>query len=374
MKHFCFISGDVHRFDALMFERQGKSLVQAGYKVTYVVCDDLPDATKDGIHFVSIRFQPKNRFDRFFRTRAKLLKYAKEIDADIYQLYSPEHITMVKPLKKLGKKVVFNMRENFGIIIAKKTYIPKPLRKWAQYFYSKMMRRSFMICDAVFPVSIETFELVHDHWGIKQSYMLPNFPRVNKGFNLSFEEYNKRGNVLNYEGTIYNISMQENVFAALEHIPDVTYFLTGKFANNEYAEKIKSHSYWPKVRFMDGFRQEDLKDIFAQSSMANVARIINGKGSFGILKVFESMEAALPVLFPDAELYREINQKYHCGICVDITDVSSIEKAVRYLVNNKKEAYQMGQNGRNAVVEEFNWERFGDMYVKKVNEILGLSE
>ena len=34
MIHYCYITGLYSRYDVLMYERQGKSLVEAGYKET----------------------------------------------------------------------------------------------------------------------------------------------------------------------------------------------------------------------------------------------------------------------------------------------------------------------------------------------------
>lgn len=78
------------------------------------------------------------------------------------------------------------------------------------------------------------------------------------------------------------------------------------------------------------FLIEDLPSIFGRSTISNVFRDFEGRdGSLGVMKIFESMEAALPVLFADVPLYRKINGKYHCGICVDPNNVQSIKEAVR---------------------------------------------
>lgn len=92
-------------------------------------------------------------------------------------------------------------------------------------------------------------------------------------------------------------------------------------------------------------------------------------GSLGVMKIFESMEAALPVLFADVPLYRKINGKYHCGICVDPNNVQSIKEAVEYLVEHKQEAYEMGQRGREAVIKEFCWEQQAKKYIDVIENI-----
>ena len=365
---YCFFTGGYSRHDALMFERQGKSLAEAGFQVEYVVCDDKPDETVSGIEIISTGFKPKNRWDRFFFFCKVLLNAALKVDADVYQISDPELITLVKPLKKRGKKVVFNMREYYPDMLKRKYYIPKVFRGVVSTCYEKMMRNMLKKYDAVFVVTSWILDIVQKKWGVANAYLLTNFPRVNRDYHLSYEEYCRRGNMLCYEGTIYRVSRQENVFKALENLPMVHYILAGKIDENYSC--IKDLPYWKKVEFIDGFDLKDLKNIFAKSTMANVFRDFGGNdGSLGVIKIFECMEAALPVLLADVPLYRSMVEKYHCGICVNPNDAQQIEDAIRFLVEHKKEAYQMGQNGRRAVLEEYNWENQARNYIKIINSL-----
>ena len=66
---------------------------------------------------------------------------------------------------------------------------------------------------------------------------------------------------------------------------------------------------------------------------------------------------------------REIVEKYNCGICVDPHNSQQIKEAIQYLVENKEMAYQMGQNGRRAVLEEYNWESQAKLYIEVLTNI-----
>jgi glycosyltransferase involved in cell wall biosynthesis len=80
--------------------------------------------------------------------------------------------------------------------------------------------------------------------------------------------------------------------------------------------------------------------------------------------MFESMEAGLPLICPDVPVYREIWNNYKFGMLVDPTNVKQIEEAIRYLVEHKEEAYQMGQAGRRAVIERYSWDVVGKEYAE----------
>ncbi len=368
MIHYCYITGLYSRYDVLMYERQGKSLVEAGYKVTYIVCDDKPDEVSEGINIISTCYVPKSRLDRFLHTKSILLKIALEQDADIYQISDPELIDLVDIFKKYHKKVIFNMREFYPTMIARKSYIPRQVRGLVGKWYERKLIKQLPKYDAVFTVTDWILKILKDKYRVHQVHLLTNFPRVSNNYCKTFEEYECRGNVLFYEGTIYGCSRQENVMKALEQIPDIHYLLAGKMESSVLP--IKSMPSWSKVEFIDGFKLSELPGLFARASICNVFRDFEGEdGSFGVLKVFESMEAALPVLFANVPLYREINEKYHCGICVDPNNVESIKAAILYLQKNKKEAYEMGQRGREAVIKEFCWERQAKKYIEIINRL-----
>ena len=65
--------------------------------------------------------------------------------------------------------------------------------------------------------------------------------------------------------------------------------------------------------------------------------------------------AGLPIICTNFVLWKEFVERYHCGICVDSANVDEIADAIRYLLDHPDEARQMGENGRCAVKEEFNW-------------------
>ncbi len=79
------------------------------------------------------------------------------------------------------------------------------------------------------------------------------------------------------------------------------------------------------------------------------------EGTLGVIKLFEFMAAGLPVICSDYRLWKEIVEGNNCGICVDPNDIEGIVKAICYILNNPDEAKKMGNNGRKAAVEKYNW-------------------
>lgn len=358
MKHICYLTGMFSRDDSLIFQRQGRSMVAAGFRVSYVVCDLLPDERVEGIELISCRFKPKNRLDRMRNTGKLLLQKALELDADIYQISEPELIGLGLKLKRAGKRVLYNMREYSSADLRHKAYLNRFLRVPASWALEAFMKYGFRRFDAIFSVTPELVDVVRLKWKIPHSYLLTNFPIVNLDFSLSLEEYLLRGDVVVYFGTIYSTSRQEKVFSALEKMPEVHYLLAGIMGVD--AGYISELPYWSRVEFINGFSRNKLPEILARASISNVLRddSVSGtpNGSLGVLKIFESMEAGLPIICSDVPVNRSILDEYPCGLAVNANDEDAIFAALRYLVDNKEQAYKMGQEGRRAVLEKYNWE------------------
>lgn len=366
--HFCFVTGLYKRTDPLMMDRQGKSLVDAGFKVTYVVCDDQPDEVVNGIQIISTGYKPTGRFNRFLNTKRIIKQYIDKVDADVYQISDPELMTLVTHLKRKGKKVVFNLREYYPDMLLAKSYIPLVLRKVASGIYYEMMTRYLNKYDAVFTVTDWILTLLRDKHKIQKAMLLTNFPVANRNFTLTKEEYMNRMNAVCYIGSIYVCSRQEKVLDALTTLPNVKYILAGRFDND--VNYVENHPYWSQVEFINGFARDEMEGIMERATISNTLRDFMGRdGSYGVIKIFESMEQALPVLLSDVPLHRHIVEKYGCGLCVDPNDSAAIAKAIKYLVEHKEEAYEMGQRGRYAVLKEYNWQKQAEKYINVISNL-----
>ena len=73
------------------------------------------------------------------------------------------------------------------------------------------------------------------------------------------------------------------------------------------------------------------------------------------IMMFEYMAAGLPVIASDFPLWRNIVTQARCGVCVDPLKPQEIASAIDSLLANPSWAHEMGENGRRAVYERFNW-------------------
>lgn len=370
MIKYCFLVGCFRRDDPLIFERQGLSLANNGFDVTIVICDKSTDEIVNGVKIASCHFVPRTRLQRYTIVRKLLLKKALEINADIYQLSEPFLFPLASILKKkYNKKVVFNMREAYLNVY--KTSNGGLLSINARHVLASLFFKKYLPVFDVIILSTDGIKNDLRHIRTKRIEVIYNFPVVDKDFSLSEKEYLSRSDEVCYEGTVYKISRQETFFSALSKMPNVKYHIAGVIEYG-YRKFIMANPYWKCVEFSGRFRKDELPKIFSSATISNVIRDTSCSvmsGSYGILKLFESMEYGLPILCERNDINEKITTEYHCGICVNPNDVNEIHSAIKYLVENKNESYKMGQNGRRAVLEKFNWEIMEGKYIEIINSL-----
>lgn len=359
-KKFCYFSV-FQRTDQKIAFRQARSIKDAGHDVTLLFCDGLPEEEIDGMKVKTIPLKANigQYFKRLFLFPFYFAKELKAIDADIYECCDIDSLLLCLILKRRGKRVIFNLLEEHPYTLKDKIRGPKWLKNAIIIIMAQWMRFTLRRVDMVFTVAPSIVDYLHK-WGLKNVQILGNYPNINKDYCLTYEDYGQRQNRILYFGAIYSISRQEVFFDALSSLNNVTYLLAGDFGIGYYKDILRMHPYWNKVEFINRFPPSDLPKLMAKSTISNVLRDfgVTGykTGSYGVIKVFESMEAGLPIICSDVQVYRDIMREYPCGILVNPNDSLEIRNAIQYLVNNKKEAYEMGQNGRRAIIEKYNWE------------------
>lgn len=370
-KHFCFLTSVWGRDDALIVYRQGISLVDAGYKVSYLLCDGKPNECRYGIEMLSVGENQPKQLKRVLFNSGVIKRYIKKENykADVFQISEPELLPLGLYLKRRGFTVVFNMREYYPEYFAlkfKNRFLKRLVHDGLEVYFKHIAKKY----DAVFNCMPEMSDYIRKVMPCQQFEDLPNYPVVNKDFSLSFEEYSKRDKIISYFGSIYSISCQEEFLYAIEDIPHVKYLLAGVIQDS-YKSKLMAMPAWKKVIFKEGFTRQELPGIINCSIMGNVMKDFNKtetpEGSYSIIKIFESMEAAIPVILAKVPLYEDLVREYNCGICVDPHNVEEVKNAILFLLNNKREAYEMGQNGRRAVIERFSWDSQVNNYLKVIN-------
>jgi glycosyltransferase involved in cell wall biosynthesis len=87
-------------------------------------------------------------------------------------------------------------------------------------------------------------------------------------------------------------------------------------------------------------------------------------------KLFDYMLVSLPVIASNFPLYREVVEPDRCGFIVDPSKPEEIARAMDYLIEHPEEARQMGQRGRRAVLDKYNWEKESERLLSIYDAVL----
>jgi glycosyltransferase involved in cell wall biosynthesis len=89
-------------------------------------------------------------------------------------------------------------------------------------------------------------------------------------------------------------------------------------------------------------------------------------------KFFEYLASGLPVIVSESlRALVTITHAERCGLVVDESDVAGFAEAMLYLVDNPDEAHEMGQRGRQAVLQRYTWSTEGEKLLRLYDRLLG---
>lgn len=347
----CHVTSLHKRYDNRIFEKQCKSLVEAGFQVTLIVNDHLPSETIDQIEIVSTVKTHKSRIHNFLFSTGSILRKALEVNADVYQLHDPNLILLGNTLRKRGKIVIFDSHESVPDQIKEKVWIPAALRIPISMVYSlfeKHYLKKFAGVISVSPQIVDRLKKINQN-----TVMITNYPKIKKA------ELNRHPTkALCFAGTINAEWNHMEILDVIQSMEDVTYYLAGPF-DPKYLEELKKHPGWKKVKYLGMISHKEVQEVYAKSGLGvalNSSKQLGKIGTLGNTKIFEFMEAGLPFICTDYILWKDILDQYKCGLYVDPKNKREIRDALVYLFDHEEEAIRMGVNGRKAIEEQYNWD------------------
>lgn len=363
----CHITSAHARYDGRIFKKQCCSLAKAGHEVVLLCADGKKEETLQGVLIKSCTLKPLSK-----RQRMKLLlfpaRFAKEAlrtEADVYQFHDIELLTVGLELKKRNKKVIFDCHENWEGYIREIAWLPQFITRILARRLTLFYKHNLNKYDAVFTVSPNILKNLSQYSG--NVSFVPNYPIIGmKGIQA---KAGAQSNTFIYSGTVYPMSNQETILQALGKIPEAAYMIIGQIEERQ-KQQLKQLPAADRVKFVDWVSKEEL-DRYYEKALAGIVVFdyveicCKREGQLGSNKIFEYMAMGLPVICTDFSLWKEmIVDKYHCGIAVAPRNVKAVYEAMKYLIENPKQARQMGANGQKAVKEEFNWEKYEPGFIQ----------
>ena len=353
------------RYDTRIFIKMCSSLAKV-YKVNLVVADSLGDEIKNGVNIIDVG-KKVGRLNRIFKTTKEVLSKAIELDSDIYHIHDSELISVGLKLKKLGKRVIFDAHEDVPKEILVKTYLNRYILKAISLsfaIYEKITLKKLDYIISATPTLRDKFNKIN-----KNSIDINNFPIIKELSNdILWED---REDEVCYIGAISTSRGVKEIVKSLDYLDNIKLNLGGKFSEPLVELEVKSYDSWKRVNYLGYIGREEVSRVFRVSKAGLVT--LHDKPSYRDalpVKMFEYMIASMPVISSNNKLWKSIIDKHKCGICVNPLNPKEIADAIKYIIENPKEAQRMGENGKRAVLDIYNWENEEKKLFRVYKEIL----
>ncbi len=340
--------------DTRIFIKECKTLRDAGYDVTLIVQHDKNEII-DGILIKGID-KPRNRLERMLKSTRQVYKQALECDADIYHFHDPELIPVGLRLKWKGKKVIYDVHEDVPRQILSKRWIPAPLRKTLSWMIERVENYSAKRFDYIMtatPFIRDRFLKIN-----KRTLDINNYPILSE-LHMPNADWNSKEKSVCYIGGIGKVRGIHEMVDAIG-MTKGSMLLAGNFESTVEREIVVKKNGWNRVKELGYINREEVKAVLSKSMVGLVVLhpISNYVDALPV-KMFEYMSAGLPVIASHFPMWKEIVDGNNCGRCVDPLNVYEISNAINWIMDNPEQAKRMGENGRRAVEEKYNWEREG---------------
>jgi glycosyltransferase involved in cell wall biosynthesis len=336
----------------------------------YLLAPSAKDFKSDPVHIIPLK-TPSNRIIRFLVTDFVLFYKAVVLDADLYHFHDPELIPVGLFLKLVGKKVIYDIHEDVSADFKEKTWLPfKNLSgKIYQWFEGLAVRHFYLV------LAEKSYAKKYENKDAK-FVIVQNFTQTDFANAVDYK-YNSSENVIALVGMLSArrglpfildallILKERGMIIKLRCIGEVNKGVQNILANSSSYHVIKD-----QVEFCGyiPFPESSLAITDCLAGMALPETLPNHKESFPT-KMFEYMAVGLPVICSDFPLYKEVVEKYGCGLAVTPENPVAIADSIAFLIKNKETAAKMSANAK-AAIKNFDWETEAEKLLNFYKQIL----
>lgn len=244
------------------------------------------------------------------------------------------------------KKLVFDVFDRYAM-----TFIPATSK--LLYSAINFLEEIFgMNADVLITISEKSLKSFRKR--PKNSAVIMNYATdIPLGNENSQEQEVKQNNVLRlvYTGGIKKGRSLENIAIAINNLENVELVIAGMIVDKELFDKIMEY---PNIKYKGFLYPRDCLILEANSDV--MIALYDLKVTWNSIttanKIFEAMMCRIPII---TNVSPEFVSKLDFGIMVHYDNIVEIRNAIILLRDNAKIRLKMGNNGRRAFIEKYNW-------------------
>ena len=341
--------------DVRIFYKECRTLAAAGYD-THLVVPTPPRGCVDGVRFHRLDHQWRGRPRHLWSTLSQSWKAARALRPHVYHFHDPILIPLALLLKVVGCRVVYDVHEDYP----REAFALAGARRWVGWLfwalYSALEGLARVFCDGFVCVT----PTIARRFPAARTVLVQNFPLpedlADAGGGGPMAERPRR---VVYVGGLTAVRGAVEMVRAMEHpaLGSATLTLAGEFGSAALREEMERRPGWGRVEYL-GFQDRAGVRALLRGSRVGLVVLHPEQAHLDAqpIKLYEYMAAGLPVVASDFPLWRGIVEGAGCGVLVDPLDAAAVAEAAGWLLDHPEDATAMGERGRRAVLERFNWE------------------
>lgn len=362
----CIIS-TVHPVDDIrVFHKEARTLSGGGYDVVLLALAPQGQGALPSPCTVATLKSPDNKFVRVVVAPWKALWAGLKQNAEIYHFHDPELIPIGLILRLIGKKVVYDVHEDYAGSILSKHYLMPGLRRILAFLFDLVEKKSAPFFNRV----IVATEHIGKKFKKGKTVPIHNYPLQQREIPAGSGGSGKFRII--YPGPIAHIRGIANVVDAVAALglPDIELMLIGDFVPAQYRAELMRSPGWRNVVCLGPLPHAEVIEHIAVSDLGIECSLPAPNYLYSESnKVFEYMSVGIPVLCSNLPRIQEIVEGSRCGLCVDPNSPEAIARGIRRLYDDPDLRAEMGANGRRAISSTYNWDVEGQRLLKVYKEL-----
>lgn len=342
------------RHDSRILSKECASLANAGHDVVLLVGDGAGDERHGSVGIKDMGLPP-GRFASRIIPMWNAMRYARRASPDVVHFHDPMFLPFAILLALLGTQVVYDVHEDYPRQVLTWRF-GWPIRHTASAVYALLE----WIGGLAFRSIVAVTPTIAARFPVRKTVLVRNFPLLGELHSPDPTPMAQRPKEFTYVGSI---TEERNIYAMVTAAARVDggqakLRLAGDFSPSDIKHKAQQMPEWANVEFEGWVSRTDVAAMLADGRAGLVVlRPVPHEMLTLPIKLFEYMAAAMPVISSDFPLWRKIVEEAQCGIVIDPTKVDELIGAMQWILDNPDEAQAMGERGRQAVVDHYNWDR-----------------
>ena len=362
MKQTIFIMSSLHRWDDSRIYYKEALCLNKEYKIVICGVSDFCFKRVNNIEIYGLSERKKvyKRVLSWF----KLLKLALKIPASIYHF----------------SKIIYDIHENISSTIPEKIRIPKPIRKVLFYLWPILETYSIKRYIDYIVTASDDIAMLYQKYKNKvviiRNFAYSDFLKYNdsKIIEKKHNLYNNSLTVI-YAGSLMRAKGILEIVKAIKYVDrkyDIKLILTNNFNNTDFEKKVKNIAsdrviFTGRLCYKKVFEYLKMSDI-GLACYHPISNYVNGIDR--MLKIFEYMSVGLPIIISNFPTWKNFINTNRCGITANPMSPKSIAKAIEWFISHPEEMVKMGENGKKAIKEKYNWDMESQKLIKVYRKLL----